>query len=54
MTQEIVIVCGYNAAGKSTTVQAFLAEGYTRINRDEMGGTIEGQTAHAIRGKSVV
>jgi HAD superfamily hydrolase (TIGR01662 family) len=41
--KEIVIVMGYNAAGKSTLVKEFTDQGYHRINRDEMGGTIKGQ-----------
>lgn len=45
--KEIVIVMGYNAAGKSTLVKEFTDQGYHRINRDLMGGTIEGQAKAA-------
>ncbi len=54
---EIVIVMGFNAAGKSTVVQEFVSQGYTRLNRDLMGGTIAQQAqcaAEAIKHGSVV
>ena len=41
--QEVVIIMGYNAGGKSTLVKEFVADGYYRINRDETGGTLDGQ-----------
>lgn len=41
--REIVIVMGYNASGKSTFVREFTEQGYHRINRDLMGGSIRGQ-----------
>ena len=34
MNKEIVIICGINAAGKSTLVEGFVKDGYTRFNRD--------------------
>lgn len=40
---EIIIVMGYNAAGKSTLVQQFVDKGFTRINRDTTGGTLDDQ-----------
>jgi HAD superfamily hydrolase (TIGR01662 family) len=46
---KVVIVIGYNAAGKSTLVKEFVDAGFHRINRDEMGGTIEGQAEHAYK-----
>jgi len=39
---EIVIVMGFPASGKSTTVDQFVKQGYTRFNRDAAGGTMEG------------
>lgn len=45
--KEICIVMGYNASGKSTLVQEYVNDGYHRINRDELGGTIEAQVEHA-------
>lgn len=43
MDAEIVLVMGYNAAGKSTIVQEFVQDGYHRINRDLTGGSMAGQ-----------
>jgi HAD superfamily hydrolase (TIGR01662 family) len=47
MDAEIVITCGYNAAGKSTLVKEFTDSGYHRINRDLSGGTLDGQAVLA-------
>lgn len=44
---QVIIVMGYNAAGKSTLVKEFVDAGFTRINRDSMGGTLDGQAEHA-------
>jgi HAD superfamily hydrolase (TIGR01662 family) len=44
---KVVIVMGFNASGKSTIVQEFVDLDFTRINRDEMGGTLEDQAEHA-------
>lgn len=40
--KEIVVLLGYNASGKSTIAAEYVAKGYDRLNRDEMGGTLEG------------
>jgi HAD superfamily hydrolase (TIGR01662 family) len=37
---EIVVICGYNSAGKSTLVKPFEAKGYVRLNRDTTGGNV--------------
>ena len=47
MSREIVIVMGFNAGGKTTIVQEFVADGYHRLNRDEMGGSLDGQAKAA-------
>ena len=39
---EVVIVMGLPAAGKSTVAKALVADGYTRMNRDEAGGSLRG------------
>jgi len=44
---KVVVILGYNASGKSTLVKEFTDAGYFRINRDEMGGTLEGQAEYA-------
>ena len=38
---EIVLVSGSPAAGKTSRVQPYLAEGYLRLNRDDAGGTLK-------------
>ncbi len=39
---EVVLIMGLPGAGKSTLAQSFVAEGYTRLNRDDAGGTLRG------------
>ena len=46
---EIVLVLGCPAAGKSSSVGPFLAAGYRRINRDLVGGTLDGLVGHVER-----
>lgn len=41
MNKEIVIVMGFPASGKSTTVESFVKQGYTRLNRDSVGGSMD-------------
>jgi HAD superfamily hydrolase (TIGR01662 family) len=37
----IVLVMGYNAAGKSTYVKEYTDKGFYRVNRDEVGGKLD-------------
>jgi len=37
---EVVLVMGLPGAGKSTVARTFVEQGYTRLNRDEAGGTL--------------
>jgi len=39
---EIVLVMGSPASGKTSSVAPYVANGYTRLNRDEIGGTLAG------------
>jgi aryl-alcohol dehydrogenase-like predicted oxidoreductase/predicted kinase/histidinol phosphatase-like enzyme len=39
---EVVLVMGLPAAGKSTIARALVEQGYTRLNRDEAGGSLRG------------
>jgi predicted kinase/histidinol phosphatase-like enzyme len=39
---DIVLIMGLPGAGKSTLAATFVAQGYTRLNRDESGGTLAG------------
>jgi predicted kinase len=38
---EVVLIMGLPAAGKSTVARSFVEQGYTRLNRDEAGGTLK-------------
>lgn len=40
MNKEIVIIMGFQGAGKSSLVKQYEDKGYTRANRDEMGGSL--------------
>jgi aryl-alcohol dehydrogenase-like predicted oxidoreductase/predicted kinase/histidinol phosphatase-like enzyme len=39
---DIVLLMGLPGAGKSTLAATFVEQGYTRLNRDETGGTLAG------------
>jgi HAD superfamily hydrolase (TIGR01662 family) len=56
--QEVVLVGGMPAGGKSTLVQELVAAGYQRLNRDESGGRVDDLLprleAALASGKSVV
>lgn len=45
--KEIILVMGYNAAGKTSLVEEYTSKGYHRINRDVLGGTLDGLCVHA-------
>lgn len=40
MSKEVFIIMGYNAAGKSTYVNKYVDQGYMRLNRDLVGGSL--------------
>lgn len=40
---KVVLISGFPASGKSTLVQEYVNAGYFRLNRDQIGGTLEGQ-----------
>jgi histidinol-phosphate phosphatase family protein len=40
--KEVRLVAGYPCAGKTTFTQEYLDKGYTRINRDTLGGALDG------------
>ncbi len=39
---EVVIVMGIQGAGKSSEVERYLSHGYARLNRDQLGGDLDG------------
>ena len=39
---EVVVVMGVQGAGKSSEVDRYLARGYARLNRDQLGGDLDG------------
>ena len=39
---EVVLIMGLPGAGKSTLARTFVADGYTRLNRDDAGGPLHG------------
>jgi aryl-alcohol dehydrogenase-like predicted oxidoreductase/histidinol phosphatase-like enzyme len=39
---EVVLIMGLPGAGKTTVAQTFVAQGYTRLNRDDDGGSLRG------------
>lgn len=45
-TPEVVIVMGPPAAGKSSRVRPLVDEGYTRLNRDDLGGKLDDLVKH--------
>lgn len=38
---EVVVIMGIQGAGKSSEVARYMAKGYARLNRDELGGTLD-------------
>ena len=41
MRQEVRMIVGPAATGKSSVAEPFIADGHVRINRDTMGGDYE-------------
>jgi len=43
LNQEIILVAGPPASGKTTTAKKFVDQGYERLNRDVLGGGMTGK-----------
>jgi aryl-alcohol dehydrogenase-like predicted oxidoreductase len=49
-TGDVVMIMGMPGAGKSTAAEEFVAQGYTRLNRDAQGGRLADLVADLDRG----
>jgi HAD superfamily hydrolase (TIGR01662 family) len=47
---EVLLITGPPGAGKTSLVEPYLARGYARLNRDELGGTLDGLVPRLIAG----
>jgi len=58
MDQEVVMLVGYPASGKSTVAKSLIDKGYFHVNRDTTGGRTKNGVPHMIaaisQGKSIV
>ena len=46
MSKEIVVIMGYPASGKTLIAKEYEEKGYHRLNRDEVGGSLDGLIQH--------
>ena len=46
MNKNIVIIMGYPASGKTVLARKYEERGYRRVNRDELGGSLNGLVQH--------
>lgn len=46
MNGNILLIIGYPASGKTLIAREYEAKGYHRLNRDELGGTLDGLVHH--------
>jgi predicted kinase len=46
MDKNIVIIMGYPASGKTFLAKKYEEQRYRRINRDELGGSLDGLVHH--------
>lgn len=40
MEKEIILICGFPCSGKTTLVREYVDQGYFRLNRDNLGGSL--------------
>jgi HAD superfamily hydrolase (TIGR01662 family) len=46
MKGEVIIIMGYPASGKTVIAKEYEEKGYHRLNRDELGGSLDGLVQH--------
>jgi histidinol-phosphate phosphatase family protein len=46
MSRKIILIIGYPAAGKTETAKNYVKQGYTRLNRDKIGGKLDDLVDH--------
>ena len=49
MSKEIIVVMGYPASGKTVIAREYEEKGYHRLNRDELGGSLDGLVQHLVK-----
>lgn len=49
MNGTIILIMGFPASGKTAIAKEFETQGYHRLNRDEIGGTLDGLVSHVER-----
>ena len=49
MSKEIILIMGYPASGKTVLAKEYKSQGYYRINRDELGGSLNDLVLHVAR-----
>ncbi|MFX1286827.1 MAG: HAD-IIIA family hydrolase [Promethearchaeota archaeon] len=49
MENRILVIMGYPASGKTVIAKEYEKQGYHRLNRDEMGGSLDGLVNHLDR-----
>ncbi len=49
MNKEIIVIMGYPASGKTVLAREYEAQGYHRINRDDIGGSLSDLVQHVER-----
>ena len=49
MDKKIIIIMGYPASGKTVLAKEFEKQGFRRINRDNLGGSLDGLVEHVER-----
>jgi len=46
MSHKIILIIGYPTSGKTLAANSYVEQGFYRLNRDEIGGTLDGLVNH--------